>query len=101
MTICTPCPNITAGAEVSDQSALRLLQTAIENVRENCTGPEYKSLMSAIDSADSAVEKALGQPDDSAEDKAQENQPRDLKAASARTREAFATRRQADRAKTN
>lgn len=84
---------------MSDQSALRLLQTAIENVRETCSGPEYKNLLSALDAADSAAEKALGEPDDSAQDKAEGSQPRDLKSASARTREAFAARRAADRNK--
>jgi hypothetical protein len=85
---------------MSDESSLRLLQTAIEHVRENCTGPEYKSLMTALDSADSAVEKALGQPDDSTQDKAEENQPRTMKAATARAREAFAGRKAASAATT-
>lgn len=78
---------------MSDQSAIRLLQTAIENIRENCTGDEYKSLLAAVDAADSAAEKALGEPDDSAEDKQAEKQPRDLKKAASLARKQFAEHR--------
>lgn len=80
---------------MSDQSAIRLLQTAIENVRETCDGPEYKDLLSACDVADRAAEKCLGEPDDSAEDKKAENQPRNLKAAAQKARETFAADRKA------
>jgi hypothetical protein len=80
---------------MSDQSAIRLLQTAIETIRENCTGSEYKELLSACDAADSAAERCLGEPDDSAQDKREENdrQPKDLKAAAEKTRAVFADRR--------
>lgn len=81
---------------MSDTSAIRLLQTAIENVREQCSGSEYKDLLASLDRADSEAEKVLGEPDDSAQDKTEENQPRNLKSAEARARQAFAARRKAD-----
>lgn len=71
---------------MSEQSAIRLLQTAIQNVRDTCTGPDCKPLLAAIDAADSQAEKYLGVPDDSAEDKKTE-QPRDLKGAAKKARQ--------------
>ncbi len=56
---------------MSDQSAIRLLQTAIENVRETCTGPEYKMLLAACEKCDEEAEKCLGQSDTPAEEKSE------------------------------
>lgn len=71
---------------MSDTSAIRLLQTAIENVRETCTGSEYKKLLAACDAADKAAEAASRS--DSAE-------PRTLKEATDRARSQFADKRAA------
>jgi hypothetical protein len=66
---------------MSDQSAIRMLQTAIENVRENCTGPEYKALLAACAACDAAAEKALNDDDG--------DEPRTLRQASDRARQTF------------
>lgn len=66
---------------MSEKSALRSLQAAIQVVRDTCTGPECKALLAAVDAADSAAEQYLGQPDDSTEDKATENQSKTLEGA--------------------
>lgn len=80
---------------MSDQSAIRLLQAAIETVREECTGSEYKDLLAACNTADSACEKASGEPDDNKQDVKEENtrarQP--LKKAAEKARGSFAQMR--------
>lgn len=74
---------------MSDLSAIRLLQTAIENVRENCKPPEYKTLLAACDAADKAAEDASASDDEKSE-------PKSLKEATTRARAQFAQKRQDD-----
>lgn len=77
---------------MSEQSAIRSLQAAIENVRATCTGPECKPLLAAVGAADAAAEKYLGEPNDSAEDTQSEKAPT-LKQAPGKARELFAQSR--------
>lgn len=72
---------------MSDQTAIRSLRAAIAVVQEDCTGPEYKSLIAAVNVADKAAEAA------SAADSGSE--PRDLKQAAVKAREQFAASRAA------
>ncbi len=78
---------------MSDQSAIRLLQTAIENVRETCTSPEYKALLAACEKCDEEAEKCLGQPDTPAEEKSEASPP-SRKEGTARVKAMFARARE-------
>lgn len=78
---------------MSAQSSLRLLQHAIETVRESCTGDQYKQLLSAVDTADSEAEKILGEPDDTSADRKVEQQPKSLKTAATAAKAELASRR--------
>jgi len=75
---------------MSDQTAIRLLQTAIETVKEQCTGPEYKTLIAACDACDKAAEASAANDNDG-------DEPRTLKQATDRARSQFAARRKSDR----
>lgn len=76
---------------MSDNSAIRMLQAAIEHVRATCTGAEYKTLIASCNACDRECEKATGQPDDSRQDEQQ--QPKNLKQAASKARTVFAERR--------
>jgi hypothetical protein len=76
---------------MSEQSAIRLLQTAIENVRETCTGAKYKDLLSAVETANEAAENATGGEPAGGDDDADD--PKDLKTAASKTRQEFARRK--------
>jgi hypothetical protein len=95
---------------MSAESAIRMLQTAIENVREQCgKDPKCAGLISSLDQADKDAEKILGQPYDQAADTKTEQtgkpdtdvtvkvseQPRDLKTAGVIARQQFQDRRKA------
>lgn len=71
---------------MSEQTAIATLSAAIANVREQCTGPECKDLLTACD----AVTKAIGEykPDGAAE-------PKSLPEAAAKARQTFAAAKSA------
>lgn len=76
---------------MSEKSAIRSLQAAIQVVRDTCTGPECKALIAAVDAADEAAEQYLGQPDTPVEEKSE--QPRTLPGARTLARKQFADSR--------
>lgn len=73
---------------MSEQSAIRLLQTAIANVRDNCTDPRCKSLITQLDAADKEAQSVLDEYGTG-----DEPQPANLKDASAKVRIVFAQKR--------
>lgn len=67
---------------MSAPSAIRLLQTAIENVREQCAGdPKCKDLLAACAACDKAAEEASSGYDE---------QPKTLEAAGKKARKDLA-----------
>lgn len=74
---------------MSEQSAIRLLQTAIANVRDNCTDPRCKSLITQLDAADKEAQSVLDEYGTGDEP------PTSMKDASAKVRIVFAQKRAA------